>query len=115
MPRSPARPNSASIGRPSGSVTAADSRSAPSAAASASSVPSPPSATGHRSTGRPAPSSPRPIAAATSVAQNVPLNESGATSTVSGTPGIRAHPRGQLTGSSTKTGISRSVFSWYSA
>ena len=49
---------------------------------SASSVPSPPSATGHRSGGiRPARSSPRPIAPATSDARKVPLNESGATST----------------------------------
>ena len=78
-------------------------------------MPSPPSATGHRSAGRPAPCSPRPIAAATSVALNVPLNESGATSTVSGTPGMRLTARGQLTGSSTKTGISRSVLVWYSA
>src|SRR4051794_16601043 len=45
-------------------------------------VPSPPSATGHRSGGAsPADSSPRPMAAATSVARKVPLNESGATST----------------------------------
>ncbi len=42
-------------------------------------------------TGRPAgppPRSPAPTAAATSVAENVPLNESGATNTVSRTPGI---------------------------
>src|SRR3954469_10447323 len=45
-------------------------------------VPSPPSATGHRSGGAsPADSSPRPMAAATSVARKVPLKESGATST----------------------------------
>jgi DNA ligase D-like protein (predicted polymerase) len=54
----------------------------PSAVSSTSMVPSPPSATGHRSGGAsPADSSPRPMAAATSVARKVPLNESGATST----------------------------------
>ena len=93
MATSPARPNSAWIGRPSGSVTSACRRSAPRPAASASSVPSPPSATGHRSTGRPAPCSPRPMAAATSDALKVPLNESGATSTVSGHAGDAAHAR----------------------
>ena len=56
--------------------------SPPSWGSSASSVPSPPSATGHRSGGiSPARSSPRPIAPATCGAENVPLKESGATST----------------------------------
>src|SRR4051812_49571184 len=68
--------------RPSGSWTSAPSSSPPSCGRSASSVPSPPSATGQRSGGiRPARSSPRPIAPATSAARNVPLKESGATRT----------------------------------
>src|SRR2546421_3963317 len=65
-----------------GSCTRAAAVSPPSAVRSTSIVPWPPSATGHRSGGRrPADSRPRPIAAATSVARNVPLNPSGATST----------------------------------
>jgi hypothetical protein len=46
------------------------------------------------------------------VALNVPLKESGATSTVSGTPGMRLTRARQLTGSRRNTGISRSVFVW---
>src|SRR5580704_5440660 len=78
----------ASSVRPSGSVAGAPRTCAPSGSSRAASVPSPPSATGQRSTGRPAPSRPRPIATATSTAVQVPLNESGATSTVCGTPGV---------------------------
>ena len=70
------------MSRPSGSWTSTATSSPPSWGSSASSVPSPPSATGHRSGGiSPARSSPRPIAPATCGALNVPLKESGATST----------------------------------
>src|SRR5579862_8226694 len=84
--------NRAEICRPSGSLTCSVQSVAPSASTSTSSVPSPPSAIGHRSTERPALTSPAPIASATSVALNVPLNESGATSTVCGTPAIVLTP-----------------------
>src|ERR1700722_3233738 len=77
-------PNEASIGRPSGSDVVAPISSPPSAPTSTSSVPSPPSATGHSSTGWPAASSASPTARATSSAEKVPLNESGAIRTVLG-------------------------------
>ena len=93
MPPSSTSPNAA-LQRPPERVVHVDAPtvSPPSASSSASIVPSPPSATGHRSGGiRPARSSPRPIAPATSAARNVPLNESGATSTGrSGTVAIAA-------------------------
>src|SRR4051794_21491593 len=79
--------------RPSGSWTSAPSSSPPSCGRSASSVPSPPSATGHRSGGiRPARSSPRPIALATWAALNVPLKESGAIRTGRSFTTIAPHP-----------------------
>ena len=69
-------------GLPSGPLTSCAISSPPSCGSSASSVPSPPSATGHRSGGiNPARSSPRPIAPATWAALKVPLKESGATRT----------------------------------
>ena len=73
------RPNSASIGRPSGPCAGAARRSPPRAWTSTAIVPSPPSAAGQRSGARPARSTPRPIASATSRGSSVPLNESGAT------------------------------------
>ena len=84
-PRSPSRRprpgrTRSAPGSPSGPFTVTAISSPPSCGSSASSVPSPPSATGHRSGGiNPAFSSPRPIAPATWAALNVPLNESGAT------------------------------------
>ena len=58
---------------PAGPARRADAVSPPRLTSRASSVPSPPSATGHRSGGtRPARSSPRPIAPATWAARNVP-------------------------------------------
>ena len=73
-------PNPACSGRPSGSLTSAPPVSPPSVVSNAASVPSPPSARGHRSGGgKPARSRPRPIAAAIAGAAKVPLKESGAT------------------------------------
>ena len=82
----------ASTGRPSGSDTVRALTSPPSAATRTSMVPSPPSATGSSRASRPASRSPAAMAPATSRAENVPLNESGATRTgsVKARPGRRA-------------------------
>src|SRR4051794_12977642 len=76
----PMRAQAAEISRPSGSCTRSLTLSPPSAASSTSIVPSPPSATGQRSACAPARATPRASASATSTAENVPLNESGASS-----------------------------------
>ena len=78
----------ARTGRPSGSPTVASRHAQPPAAATASSVPSPPSASGHSrivSPGR-ARAQPSARARATSTEVSEPLNESGAMRTVRGRP-----------------------------
>ena len=85
--------NAASIGRPSGSLTRDAALARPTSVdSSASIVPSPPSATGSSTASRPAARSPRAIAAATSRAENVPLNESGATRAGSSAKGLAERP-----------------------
>src|SRR5438128_3270884 len=71
-------PHSASTGSPSGPVTRATRREPPRAASKVSSVPSPPSASGNSTMStKPARRSPAAIAAAASLARNVPRNLSG--------------------------------------
>jgi hypothetical protein len=84
VPSTVALSQRAVTGRPSGSWTTVVRQSQPPAAATASSVPSPPSASGHRrisSSGR-ARSQPSASARATCTDVSVPLNESGANRTI---------------------------------
>ncbi len=81
---SPSIPNRAETGSPSGPATTTSENEPPVAATSASTVPSPPSAIGAWSIAAPgtAVATPRAIAFAASGAERLPLNLSGATTTL---------------------------------